>query len=361
MAKRKVRMSRRQALAQKWLPLYALADRIKELAPWQWMEETDIFGVQDPETGDIGFVSIMGMAGEHLCIGVYLGGNAIHQFWALQDVADSADKWEMGSHLFTIPQMQASFENRDMVEKEDAGIMRKLNLNYSGRHAYPVFRSIFPGCPPILLDMDQIPFLTHILEQTLDVAPRFKEDGHLLYPDDVDGEEMYLLRVPSEADGEIVWTDEIVPWPEPTEPNIVFEVDATSMEALKNLPRVGNSVEIDLFMLMSPVYEKRILRPFFPFALLIVDADSGMVLSHDMLDPLPTIEDMYAQVPQKVINLLLKNKMQPYEIHTQTPLVTAVLEPVFSELDVPVQERPFLPMLNEAKAGLLQHLGKGFH
>lgn len=34
-----------------WSSLYQAAMRIKEIAPWQWMEETDIFGVQDPETG----------------------------------------------------------------------------------------------------------------------------------------------------------------------------------------------------------------------------------------------------------------------------------------------------------------------
>ncbi len=33
-----------------WRRLYAAADQIKKLAPWQWMEETDIFGVQFPGT-----------------------------------------------------------------------------------------------------------------------------------------------------------------------------------------------------------------------------------------------------------------------------------------------------------------------
>jgi len=197
-------MSKRQALAQKWRPLYETADRIKELAPWQWMEEKDIFGVQDPETGDIGFVSVMGLLGEHLCIGVYLGVNAIHQFWALEELADTHDQMEIASRLLVIPQMQASFENQDMVEKEDAGIMRKLNLTYRGRAAYPLFRSYHPGCPPHYLDMDKISFLNHILEQTLNVAPRYQKDKRLLYPDDVGNNEMYLLRVPSEQDGEIV-------------------------------------------------------------------------------------------------------------------------------------------------------------
>jgi|GEM_PF-1998218 len=33
-----------------WRKLYHAAIRLKEIAPWQWMTETDIFGVQNPET-----------------------------------------------------------------------------------------------------------------------------------------------------------------------------------------------------------------------------------------------------------------------------------------------------------------------
>jgi hypothetical protein len=46
-----------------WLRLYEAAIRIKELAPWTWMVETDVFGVQNPETDDLGFLSVMGMRG----------------------------------------------------------------------------------------------------------------------------------------------------------------------------------------------------------------------------------------------------------------------------------------------------------
>ena len=360
MAQRKLRLSNRQAMALKWQPLYEAADRIKELAPWQWMEESDIFGVQDPDSGEIGFVSIMGLLGEHLCIGVYLGVNALHQFWTLSDMADSMDQMEMASLILTIPQMQASFENRNMVEKEDAGIMRKLKLNYSGRTAYPIFRSMHPGCPPVLLDMEKIPFFIHILEQTLDVTLRCKENESLLYPDDVGDDEMYLLRVPSEQDGKLIWTDEIVPIPEPVLQDISFTFDTGSYEALKNVPRVGNSVEIDLFMLLAPIRDKKEIRPFFPFPLLIVDADSGQVLSHDMLMPLPSMEAMYSELPQKVIDLLLTNNMLPYEIHTQTPAVTAVLSDIFAELDVAVVERPFLPMFNEAKTAMMGFMDNDF-
>ncbi len=48
--------------------LYAVAGRIKELAPWEWMEESQIFGVKNPATDELGFVSIMGRAGEHFAL-----------------------------------------------------------------------------------------------------------------------------------------------------------------------------------------------------------------------------------------------------------------------------------------------------
>ena len=209
--------------------------------------------------------------------------------------------------------------------------------------------------------MEHIPFLTHILEQTLDVAPRFRKDERLLYPDDVDGKEMYLLRAPGEQDGVITWADEIRPIPPPEDRMIEMSVETAALEALQNAPRVGNSVEIDLFMTMMPVQERRRERPYFPFALLVVDADSGMVLSHDLLSPLPSIDNMYSRVPQAVIDLFLGNNMLPYEVYTQSPVLTAVLTTLFEQFDIPVVERPFLPMLNEVKEAMLKYTQSGFY
>lgn len=194
----------------------------------------------------------------------------------------------------------------------------------------------------------------------MDVASRYQEDESLLYPDDVGDDEMYLLRVPSEQDGEITWTDEIRPIPQPETLIIRMDIDTAAFEALQDVPRVGNSVEIDLFMIPMPMEEGRGKRPFFPFTLLIVDADSGMVLSHDTLSPLPSLDDMYGEVPQKVIELLLSNNMLPYEVYTQSSMLTAVLSPLFEQLDTRVVERPFLPLLNEAKEAMFKHLGNDF-
>ncbi len=46
-----------QAQREEWDRLFETAARVKIQSPWEWMNETDVFGVQHPETGEIGFVS----------------------------------------------------------------------------------------------------------------------------------------------------------------------------------------------------------------------------------------------------------------------------------------------------------------
>jgi hypothetical protein len=59
------------ASAEDCRPLYDLMARVKELAPWHYLEEDDLFGVIDPDTGEPNFVSVMGAAGEHFAVAVY--------------------------------------------------------------------------------------------------------------------------------------------------------------------------------------------------------------------------------------------------------------------------------------------------
>lgn len=46
-----------------WRRLYQAAIRVKEIAPWEWMTEADIFGVQDPGSDEISFVVSWGSWG----------------------------------------------------------------------------------------------------------------------------------------------------------------------------------------------------------------------------------------------------------------------------------------------------------
>jgi hypothetical protein len=83
--------------------LYDLAIQIKRLAPWQWMEETDVFGVAHPETDELGFVSVMGSVGEYEAVAVYVGADGLYDFIDLQD-----DESATPQRLIEIRHLQAA-------------------------------------------------------------------------------------------------------------------------------------------------------------------------------------------------------------------------------------------------------------
>src|SRR5215212_8247992 len=129
---------------REWRRLYESAVRIKEMSPWEWMTETDVFGVRSPETGELGFVSVMGLLGEHYAVSLYLGSEGINGFLDLQEMGPFADP----GVLIQIPQIQASFEDREELDKRDREVIKELGLKFRGRNAWPMFRSYRPSFFP---------------------------------------------------------------------------------------------------------------------------------------------------------------------------------------------------------------------
>jgi hypothetical protein len=64
--------------ASEYKLLCQLAVHIQQMSPWNFMEETDVFGFQDPESGGLGFVSVMGKLGEFHAISVYRGVEGLY-------------------------------------------------------------------------------------------------------------------------------------------------------------------------------------------------------------------------------------------------------------------------------------------
>src|SRR5215204_5553661 len=172
---------------REWRGLYESAIRVKEISPWEWMTETDVFGLRSPETGELGLVSVMGLLGQHYAVSLYLGSEGIHGFLNLQEMGPFADP----EALIQVPQLQASFEDREELDKRDREVIKELGLKFRGRSAWPMFRSYRPSFFPWFLESGEASFLSVALEQLADVAPRLREDSSLLESSDGEG---YLLR-----------------------------------------------------------------------------------------------------------------------------------------------------------------------
>jgi hypothetical protein len=335
---------------QEWRRLYESAVRIKEISPWEWMTETDVFGVRSPETGELGFVSVMGLLGEHFAVSLYLGSEGIHGFLDLQEMGPFADPGD----LIQIPQIQASFENREELDKQDREVIKDLNMKFRGRNAWPMFRSYRPSLFPWFLEAGEVRFLSCALEQLADVAPRFRDDSSLLEPS---GGESYLLRAARQEGERRLWEDASTGVPPLDAPPIEVEMEASKIEALGRLPRKAVRLEVDFFMFPAPVQEEED-RPYFPHMLLVVDAGSGMVLGSDLDVPHPSLEAMWGRVPENLADQLFGLELAPEKISVDSELLFDLLEPLASEVAFDLELSPSLPGLEQARENLLRTFGE---
>ena len=345
----------KQPTEKEWKRLYEIAVKVKELAPWEWMYEDNIFGVQNPETEEIGFVSVMGVGGEHYGISLYLGAEGLFGYDNLQDQAinDPSALEDNAFALFDIPQLQASFENRGQLEKDDHAVIKKLGLKFRGSFNYPMFRSIVPGFLPYYITSDEARFLSYVLEQLLEVAPRVQADEEILDDTDIDEEfESYLVRVPKKQNGTTVWHDEHLVIKPPPDKDISVSVPEDVMEEIKHFPQNKNlTLEVDIFYAPQPVAEKG-KRPFIPKILMFADSRSGMVLGVELLKSYETEVENFTQLVTNIFESLRKLNARPKVIKVSSEELFQLFRSFTQQLTIELKQVEELKAVEAAKEGM---------
>ena len=250
--------------------------------------------------------------------------------------------------------MQASFEDRDQLDDRDRKVIKELGLKFRGRKEWPMFRSYRPGFLPWFLEAEEARSLVEALDQLLEVAPRFREDRSLLVPED---ESTYLVRVPHQEGGTRVWEDRVMEVTPPEPVSIQIELDSEALESLQRLPQSGHELEMDLFMFPTPIQAEKAVRPVFPYMLLTVGAESGMVVGTELLEPVPSLEAMWGSVPLAVARQLAGLGLRPEQVTVSSELLFGLLQPLAESAPFELERSPFLPALHEARETLFEAFG----
>ena len=328
---------------QEWKALYEAALEFKELAPWNWMHDTDIFGVKDPVSGEIGYCCIMGAAGEYYALGLYSGSEGLYGL--LKIVSDEFSEFK-DEALFIQSCLMASFEDRKCLQKQDLRQIKALGLKFRGRNAWPMFRNYMPGFFPWYLKSDEVRFLTVALKQAMDVSMRFKKYPGLLVHPSMDH---YFVRVPDKPSDDIIWKDEwLEPSPLKMEDAPVIPVKETTLRRLKKarLQR-GGIWEIDFFYVPAVLQEKE-ERPYFPYMSLLVDHNSTLILKFQ----LEKEADCKSTFPVKFADFIEHVKVMPDELLVKRYDVYRIMEPLSAELGIEINMVESLPALESARKSM---------
>ena len=334
-----------------WAALYQAAITFKETAPWEWMDNEDLFAVENPDDGEVGYCSVLGAGGEEFGLGMFVGEEGYHRYKNLiSEEVDSDDDLEESIMTRGISMLLV---DRGVLQKEDHEIIRSLGLRFRGRNAWPSFRSQRPGYVPWFLEENEVRFLTAALHQALAVANEVR-DGTL----DIRApqrENLVLTRCYRGGR----WLGE---WQRTPAPSQQSEETADGIDAVKEAelhllsraPKVSETWEIDIFILPIPIGSVS-EAPHFPSCFLLVERKLGLIIGTNLTEPWLTV----AEKQDEVIQILKKVKQIPSEIRVKTNKVKRIVEPITSILGIKLRVGS-LPMLERAKASLYEHSSRRY-
>ena len=342
-----------QPSMEEWRELYEAAVAFAEAAPWQWMWDSDQFGVQDPESGEIGYGSVMGRLGQHFALAVYRGSEGLAGLWQMREEGPRAQRDPMA--VLTLQDcLMASCEDRGLLKKADLDLIKALGLKFRGRNAWPLFRSYQPGYAPWFLTAPEARFLTQCLQQALEVAHRFRENPDLLPMPEPQGES--LVRVPVKQGDRWVWKDTLQrPAPlRPLQAEASPPMDEARLQHLRELPSTRGVLQMDSFYSNATIKGEEDERPWYPQIVLAADAESGFILGTELV----RADEVPATLVKQFMGILARVGQRPERIEVHREELRVLLKSAAARLGIRVIRVQRLPALDAARRELTAFLGR---
>lgn len=133
-------------------------DLLRQVAPWKQLYDSDIFAIEDPESGRIDLVSILGKGGEVYALHVHQAPEGI-DFWRralLGQLPDTVDEY---ASLLRVNEIE--FVNKTELEEPDLDLYELTShpAPGRGRQRWMQFRRYRPRQPLWFLEPDGLPSL----------------------------------------------------------------------------------------------------------------------------------------------------------------------------------------------------------
>ncbi|MEH2944608.1 hypothetical protein VSQ32_17580 [Lachnospiraceae bacterium KK002] len=336
--------------------LYELAFEYKKRKLWKILWDLQLFGVKLSD-GRIGYISIMGAAGEHCALGLYVGDEGMESFRTIA----RANRYQLSplefqEHLLQQNCLQCAFEGKNELSEQELeearAYARAHDIRISGKNAYPQFVKYQSNHYPWHLQTEQEQeLLCQALQAAIELSEILKSTTPIalgLAPVNDLTEEILMLE-PGEKG--FVLTSTKLPcikpkkWPAPKAGNDI------GIASLKRMERMG-VWECELLRFPEPVRNKPEEIPYFPIILLAVESSTNYIL------PVPPVEH-YEDNPEELLNLFMESLQQqkicPDRIKVRDQRTAAFVKAFCSRLKITVSMEKELPALETAEADFLKH------
>lgn len=332
-----------------WKAFFEAVLEYKKVGPWDWMYDSDIFGIQNPETKENLYPCVMGNAGEVFGLFIYKGERGLNSLLQMSmgmispdslDIQHIQDGWLL------------SFDNRDDLTQLERNLLKEHNIKCRGKKAWPNIRRYDPGFEPWLPEEEDLPFLTEVIQQTIETSLRIK-DGELELPD-FDSEDI-LLRINKKGDAG--WEEKVIKH-EPYEATYKAPfLDEFTQHRLKKLKKSKNIFEVDLFYSPAPIKPNNNTRGIYPKILSVVDQASGMVINVTMQES--TEEDPTMVFFAGLLEAIEKADFLPSEIQLIKPEVECLVSGFCEALEIEIGRTGFMEETENFKMGMFSGMMGG--
>ena len=336
-----------------WQDVFEQAVALRDIEPWNFMEESDLFGIKSLYSDEIGWCYFIGSSGEVFSLIIAVGDEGLASYYSMRN--PSLQFAGLSEQLFTFFNqriIQVEFTIPAELDKQDRLLHKLLKVPTSGDHQHCKIRSYVPGYPEILPKDHELPFLADCLEQALVVALAYQEDEDYVYgPDEESFHEKILLRTCREQGEDIIWENS---FPERTYPDYKVTVDTKGLPQLLKTNLAGLELKKTKYY-----YFMRYIRGS-------VDKDAkGGPAYRPIFSSFLSPRSAYAHPPELFHYRRLKNTFAirfcrqlkelgyiPESLIVNTTFAQILIEPIAKELGIKLSLDPMAAEFEEFEEGI---------
>ena len=255
-----------------WLSLYEAAKELKSLSPWDICQMDEIFIIKEPKTNQMAYCFILGSPQEGLSINIALGPEGLSSYFDLSMLGDDADSLFEMKTMFSQQGFTLDFVDRTTLTKEDYEQIKVLGLSFRGKKQWPMFRRLYQGSRPWLLQEEEdIIFLTTIYKRLIEMISDIKI-GKIGFTEDD-----YLFSFVESDVWKTVYLNSDAIFDEMENVTKYKYTNDLMIHRLKKLKKQNKPLEAVSFLMPNEIWDEEVNRAIFPVCTVFADQESEFV------------------------------------------------------------------------------------